>query len=276
MKILVACCTLRSIDMEPYLDHTMLWYALGRKHPEIEFHQLGSRRMSIDNFRNFATRVAIEQGFDYIFFIDDDMQFEDPRTAFSKLYESTRSGYDFVCAMNYIRGYPFKLMAFKWDLAAPGSRLVNLIEKDLPDPLVGTVPCVAFGTAVCLLRVEPLWRTPAPWFITGPHGTEDIYMCLRVASYYKDLKLGLNVEVITGHRLDCEVISHRTREAHMIYHESFMAPEDVAAARMELRGIAEVPKIPKGREVPLTYEELMGVKFGNDIGDPVGNLKQPI
>lgn len=256
-KVVLACNTLTDIGLACYCDHMRLAYRLGREHLNIDFLQFFARRTSIDRFRNMVAKFAIKNNIDWIFFIDDDMQL--PPDTFTKLFNAvTNERYDILCAFNYIRGYPFKIMAFKWDLLANNKRLVNLNENDLPETLGGVVPCAAIGTAVCLIRTEFLKRTPAPWFITGPHGTEDIYMCLKVSDYNPDVRIGMHTGVVTGHTLDPEVISHGTRNSLMKYIESYMTLEEIEKVKKEDPRIALIPDVGKRK---LHYEDLMGAAY---------------
>lgn len=254
-RVMLACNTLTHIHINPYADHMVLAYRLGLEYPDIQFYQFFARRTPIDKFRNWVAKTAIELGCYAIVFIDDDMQL--PPYTFQKLFQASIN-YDIVAAFNYIRGYPFKIMAFKWDLLHNRKRLINLAECDLPDPLQGVVPVDAIGTAVCLIKTSVFRGVPAPWFLTGPHGTEDIYMCLKVKDYNPEIKLGMHTEIITGHMLDPEVISHYTRASHMKYVESFMNAKEIEEARSEDIRLAQIPSIGK-RE--LTYEAIMGLEM---------------
>lgn len=261
-RILIACCTLRSIDLRPYIDHTRMWYDVGKNYSNIEFIQMCSQRMSIDRFRNEVMKLALGHNMDYIFFIDDDMLI--PKDTFKLLYEAR--SYDIISALNYIRGYPFKIMSFKWDLLnGKYRRLINITEQDLPNPLGSPIPVAAIGTAVCLIKVEPFKKVPSPWFLTGPHGTEDIYMCLKAKDYVPYIKIGTHTGIITGHTLEPEVISHDTRAAHMSYIESFMSPDEIQKHRSENVALAQVPNRENGFRKELTYEELMGKEMAVGI-----------
>jgi len=135
---------------------------------------------------------------------------------------------------------------------------VNITEDDLPNPIGGVMPVVAIGTAVCLIKTHYLKNTPAPWFLTGPHGTEDIYMCLKVKDFNKYVRIGMHTGVITGHTLDPEIISHHTRNSLVKYMESFMSPEEIEKSRKEDIRVAQLPDVGK-RE--LTYEAIMGAEM---------------
>lgn len=253
MKVLVACNTLTSIAQPAYTDHKNLLFAMARRHPDIEFVQMDARRLSIDRFRNQAAMIARRAALDYIFFIDDDMLL--PPDTFTKLYEAQ---YDIIAAFNYIRGYPFKIMSFKYDLRCQTRRLVNVTDEDLPSSLGEVINVDAIGTAVCLIKTTVFDGVQQPYFLTGTHGTEDIYMCLKCKETNPDIKIGMHTGVITGHLLDPEVISYHTRKALMHYHESFMSVGELEAAKARDPEVVKVPaiRIP-GYRKDLTYEELM-------------------
>ena len=253
-KVLVACNTLTSISGECYPYHMKLFYRLGRRHQDYDFMQLFATRMSIDRFRNHAAEVAIANNCKYLMFIDDDMKIT-PDT-FAKLVEGCdREGYGILAALNYIRGYPFKIMSFKWDMTAQHRRLINLTQRDINTRLTDIIPCEAIGTAVCMIAVKYLKTTPKPYFLTGPHGTEDIYMCLKVKESNPSVKIGTHVGLETGHLIDPEIISHGTRTALMEYYEKYMTEDEIAAAKKDLPSVALVPDVGN-RE--LHYEDLMG------------------
>lgn len=226
--ILIACNTLTAVHGEIYHNHASFFFRLGRDYPQYEFKQMFARRLSIDRFRNMAAKMAIQQKCKYLLFIDDDMKF--PKDMLHYLIEAAECGYGIVAALNYIRGYPFKIMSFKVeDETAERRRLVNLTEDDIRDAVIdkSVVPCDAIGTAVCLIAVETLKRTPAPWFITGPHHTEDIYFCIKAQEYDSTLRIGTHCGVITGHMLDPEIISYGTKDALLKYYEAFMSEESI-------------------------------------------------
>lgn len=256
-SILVACNTLTSISQECYPYHMKTFYDMGRRHPEYNFFQLFANRMSIDKFRNWAAETAIAKNCRYLMFIDDDMKVT-PDVFTRLLGGCEHQDYGILAAFNYIRGYPFKIMSFKYDLTAGHRRLINLTQKDLPDPLGAIVPCDAIGTAVCLISVEVIKKSPKPYFLTGPHGTEDIYFCLNARHSIPTLKIGMHSGAVTGHLLDPEIISHETRASLRAYYESYMTKEEIEQANADLPGLAIVPVVGN-RE--LHYEDIMGSHF---------------
>lgn len=227
-KVLIAVNTLTSVNNWPYASHLNLMYRLGRDHRNIDFQLMSGVRTSIDRFRNMAAKYCISNEFDYLFFIDDDMII--PKDAFTKLYQAN---YDIIMGHVYIRSYPFEIMAFKFVKFTNGvqnKRLVNITQEDLSYTLSnGVLKVDAIGTAVSLIKVKVLKQIEKPWFLTGPHQTEDIYFCMKALDNIKHLKIGLHTQVKCGHLLDPEVISEETREAHIKYIESFFSKEQIIA-----------------------------------------------
>lgn len=257
-SIMVACNTLTSISGETYPYHMKLFYEMGRRHPNYNFFQLFASRMSIDRFRNWAAEQAIAYGCRYLMFMDDDMTIT--QETFGLLLEGCEhQGYGILAAFNYIRGYPFKIMSFKYDLMAGHKRLRNLLQEDINRAAPGSIiACDAIGTAVCMISVDTIRNTPKPWFLTGPHGTEDIYFCLDAKAHNPELKIGMHTGCITGHLLEPEKISHETRASLMTYYESYMSQADIAAAQADLPGLAVVPDVGSRQ---LHYEDIMGGYF---------------
>lgn len=238
-SVLVACNTLTSIQTPAYADHTRFWYRMGKEFPKLNFHQLNARRVSIDRFRNNAFLIAARQKMDYLLFIDDDMQFD--YKIFRMLYDGCKKEkYDILAALNYIRGYPFDPMAFKFSKDEERKRLVFLTDEEIDGAQGKIVPCEAIGTAVCLINMKRLRDIPAPWFITGPHNTEDIYFCCQVRHYLKKAKIGVHTGAITGHLLDAETLSYFTRPKLLKYFESYMTPEQIEGTKNQDRGLAYI------------------------------------
>lgn len=228
-KVLVACNTLTSLDLNAYVDHARFFYRLGRDYPKTDFYQFFARRMSIDRFRNTAGQLAVSQGVDYLMFIDDDMQL--PHDSYGKLRAAK---YDIIGALNYIRGYPFKLMSFVWDSKKKNN--LRHIESDELKNLQEVFSCQAIGTAVALIKTDVFKKTPYPWFVTGPHNTEDIYFCMSAQRHNPKIRIGTHQGVVTGHLLDREIISKFTRDKLKAYYEAFMTPEQIELANNMDRG----------------------------------------
>lgn len=232
-SVLVACNTLTSVGLGPYADHMAMFYRIGRSFRDLDFHQLFAKRMSIDRFRNLAARVAMDQKHDYLMFIDDDMQMNGA-DVFFKLFAAKCH---IISALNYIRGYPFDPMAFKYvsDDNGKTRRLEHITDREIDEARQSgnfIIPCGAIGTAVCLIDVkQTIAKIPPPWFLTGPHNTEDIYFCIKAKEYNKRCRIAVHVDAITGHVLDPEVVNYHTRKNLQVYYESYMSKSDIEAAK---------------------------------------------
>lgn len=235
-----------------------LFYHLGRRQTDYDFMQLFAQRMSIDRFRNWAAAAAQIHKCKYLIFIDDDMKL--PTDAADKLIEGVvNGGYHILAALTYIRGYPFKIMSFKFDLLSGRKRLVNLTQSDVEGvPAGGIIPCEAIGTAVCMIDVDVFRQIPKPYFLTGPHGTEDIYMCCKAKELIPSCKIGTHTGVQTGHLIEPESISHSTRAALMAYYEQYMTPEEIHEAKRDTLGVGITPAVGKR---DLYYEDIMQMEF---------------
>lgn len=235
IKVLVACNTLTQIQGEIYQDHSRFFYRLGKDFPKIEFHNIFSRRVSIDRFRNYAAQTAVQLGCDYLFFIDDDMKI--PVDCFKKLYMAVKQ-YKIIAALNYIRGYPFKPMAFVEIREGIGKHVEPAPEEMISDFVNrgAILDCAAIGTAVCLIDVSLFKTTPGPWFVTGPHSTEDIYFCYKAKELNPKLKIGTHCGILTGHQLEPEFISYHNRDRLLKYEESYMTEDEVEMIRKGDRG----------------------------------------
>lgn len=231
IKVLLACNTLTSVHVGPYADHMAQVYRMARNHRNIDFHQCFARRLSIDRFRNFAATVALKTSMDYIFFIDDDMQFD--KLIFDQLWEH-RKKYHILAALNYVRSYPFDPMAYRFRIREDGhpKHLTCLTDEEVDAAQMQPIPVDAIGTAVCLIDVKnTIKKIAPPWFTTGPHNTEDIYFCVKAKDGNRKVRIGVHTGAITGHLLDPEVISYHTRKHLLAYHESYMSKQDIENAR---------------------------------------------
>lgn len=237
-KILLACNTLTAIHGDIYHNHAPFFYRLGKDYGEYEFHLLFARRLSIDRFRNYAIKTAQQLSCEYLMFIDDDMKL--PKDAFGKLMDGIKQGYSIIAALNYIRGYPFKLMAFRYAEVEAGARkrMEPIPEEDIKEGEI--IDCAAIGTAVCLIDMSIISKIPGPWFITGPFNTEDIYFCVKAKEYIPELKIGTHCGIITGHLLEPEVISYNTAKHLRDYEESYMDASQIEMQRSGDRGVGYI------------------------------------
>jgi len=216
MKTLVGINTLTAVEQVAYMSHIHFFYRLGRNHPDWTFAINTPRRASIDRMRNMSARIAIEQNFDYLMFIDDDVII--PVDAFDRLYEVQK---DIVAGWTLIRGYPYENMFFKYDLAKviSGNEKLTLVNFNDVKRGSGVIDVDAVGFSCVLIKVDLLRKVSSPWFVTGPYNTEDIYFCIKAKREVPSCTIAVHTDVETAHILGPEVIAPWNREQYMRYYE---------------------------------------------------------
>lgn len=215
MKILIGTNVLTSVHHLAYASHCEFWYKLGKKHPDIKFYFMPPGRMSIDNMRNAAAKVALELECDYLMFIDDDMILH-PNTMESLL----KADKDIVMALTFIRGGEFPPMFFKrvpkdggYDLTHYSDWQENIDEN-------GLVDAAAIGFATVLIKMDLIKKLEPPYFLTAGGHTEDVYFCCRVkAEVGEQVSIAVDTKVPTGHILEPEIVHISTVEKLRAYHK---------------------------------------------------------
>ncbi len=221
MKTLVGVNVLTTVDNSVYLSHNQLWYEMGRFFPEDKFIMFNPNRFSIDNMRNTAVKIALEQEADYIMFIDDDMILS-PLT-YKSLREADK---DVVMALTYIRGYPFQPMHFiepePRDLSKEIHALVNDDDFASRVDSSGLVEADAIGCACVLFKTWMFKEMEPPYFVTLPSCTEDVFFCMKAKAQLgrERVKIFVDTKVPTGHLGERVVYTNgniaKMREAHEV------------------------------------------------------------
>lgn len=209
MKILIGINTLTSVSNNIYGNHIQVISNLRHKLPDWQFALFTPHRMSIDRMRNEAAKVALENDFDYLLFIDDDVLV--PLDGVQKLLDS---GYDVIAGWTIIRGYPFENMFFKWTDEKKNA-LKKVTDEEIKETqkteykgiITSIMPCNAVGFSLCLIKVSLLRNIPKPYFVTGPFNTEDVFFCIRAQEFVQDVSIGVHLDVKTGHLLDPEPVT---------------------------------------------------------------------
>lgn len=244
MRILIGINTLTEINQLAYVNHLNLFFRLGRNYPKIDFGICAPHRMSIDNMRNFVAKAAIEGKFDYIWFIDDDVLLNDWNNSLQYLLNLKA---DVAAGITLIRGFPYEPMLFSF---APDRKTPYLSEyreiwgktKTLRSPLLEAV-----GFSCCLIRTSIIEKMEAPYFMTLPNCTEDVFFCQRAKYFVPNLSLAATGFVETSHILSNEIIFSGNREAKMRYDRAIEA------------GFRKRPKKSKGI---ILSTQMMGVHNG--------------
>lgn len=144
--------------------------------------------------REQMAQMVIDNGFDYLFFLDSDMQ--PPPDIIDKLIAHDKP---IVSAMAFKRLAPFTPCFFK------------KVEVGKAEPLLeypkGLVEVEGVGMACCLIKREVLEQTKKPMFFPMDRTGEDLVFCLRAR------EAGFKIYVDTT--LDCGHVSSTTiREEH--------------------------------------------------------------
>lgn len=233
-KTVVGINTLTAISQPVYSNHIQFFYRLGKNYPTHDFALLNPYRMSIDMMRNHAVRVALEGEFDYVMFIDDDVLI--PFDAYGKLVAADK---DIVAGNVVIRGYPYNNMCFK--LTEDRSRLDYY--NDLPKEQLVKVD--AIGCSCVLIKVELLKKLSPPYFVTGTHNTEDIYLCMKAQREVgaENVSIFVDTTIECGHLLGPQVVTPGNKHLWKAFDEGedpkilIKESEDRTEEYMKINGI---------------------------------------
>ena len=147
-------------------------------------------RMPVDMARNKLARLACDQGFDRILWIDSDMKF-DP-DMMERLSEDLEQGYDVVSGLYFMRKFPPEPVIYK-TLDTDNFRA----EPYYDYPQDALFPIAGCGFGGVLMRTEVLVDLDEPPFTPFMHFSEDLSFCLRMAE--KGRKIACDSRVKMGH-----------------------------------------------------------------------------
>lgn len=197
MKYLIGINTLSTISQSIYSNHIQFFFRTSKAHVNDTFALMTPQRMSIDRMRNESVRLAMENEFDYVVFLDDDILVPenlDIIGRWSELMEKHNA--DVIAANVVIRGYPYNNMFFKWNEGKTKLDFYNDLPKD-----ARFIRVDAIGCSLVMFKVETLKKIQPPYFVTGPYNTEDIYFCLKAAKSLEDFRCFVDLDVECGHLL---------------------------------------------------------------------------
>lgn len=144
---------------------------------------------TVPDARNFIVQEAINEGIDYIFFVDDDVIV--PRNALVKLIKHK---VDVVGGMYYRKYFPLETVGMHENGdGQPGSMDDYTIGDIIHNTLVLPSGCT-------LIKVEVLKKIEYPWYkiitVNGrPTLTEDTYLCQKLKN--------IGVDIITDTSIQC-------------------------------------------------------------------------
>lgn len=221
LRICIGTNTLTTLDRLAYQNHLQFYFRLGRDYPNWQIGTVTPPRMTIDTMRNFTAKFALDNNFDYVLFLDDDVLLPRPFDGLEKLLNT---GAPIAAGYTIIRGYPFDNMFFKFDEATKG--LLRYNDYKGHEDEKGIVNCDAVGFSFCLIDCNLLRKIPAPYFVTGSRNTEDIYFCMKAKKYVPDVRIVCDTSIETGHIFTAEILTPGNRDRFKKYFED-QYPEDM-------------------------------------------------
>lgn len=213
MKTLILVNALTSVSSFVYANHIAFATQTIRKRPDDKIDFFCPHRMTIDNARNVAAKMALESGCDYLFFLDDDVLV--PPNALDLLINADK---DIIAGLVYLRGYPFHTMIFK-ELESSNGKLSLGYYDDLLINDEVLQPCAAVGFSCALIKCDVLQAMEPPYFVTGPHNTEDVYFCMKSRELEPKPSIFVHTGVRCGHLLNPEPIEYATKQIHTTFCE---------------------------------------------------------
>lgn len=230
MKTLIGVNCLESVNSFVYASHCQFWVNAKKAFPEDEFAFFTPYRMSIDNMRNTAAKMALEGDYDYLMFIDDDVLVQ-PNT-----YEVLRSrDKDIIMALTFVRGWPFKPMFFKGegikDRAGLRCETLDFYDDWKDNVWDGLVKCEAVGFSCVLIKVDILKVMEPPYFVTSSKQTEDVYFCCKARYTLNPTPtIFVDVTVPTTHMMMPDGVSAENVES---FRKFFDPNEPIGKSRMD-------------------------------------------
>lgn len=221
-----------TVSQQPaYSNHMQVFFRLGRNHPDINFCFINPPRMSIDRMRNMAAEVTLNNEFDYLLFIDDDVLVPimssvalSPNAELVKLKPQLdwlgkllAADKDIVAGDVMIRGYPFNHMAFRYTRDKQG--LLPIREWKKKDPTIAPVDAVGFS--LCLIKTSLLKKIEKPYFVTGITNTEDIYFCMKARQVDPKCTIAVDRSIVCQHILWPEMIGPDNVKIYRRYYEQY-------------------------------------------------------
>lgn len=160
---------------------------------------------------------AADNGFDYLFMIDDDMLA--PADLFERL---VRHNVDVIAPLAFTRNSPHKPVIYNletgYDAVTKKDFYVNYIVDRYPKNQL--VECDAVGFGAVLIKVDCLKKMRRPWFMTTSGAGEDIHFCHYAKKHSFKIFMDTSVKLvhlgyrkkITEHTYETESEVNKNRE----------------------------------------------------------------
>jgi len=196
-KIMVAVPSREQIDVNT-VKCLMKLERDSRLNPELDVTIEFTVGTIIHDLRFAMAQKAIDEKYDYVFWIDADMVFES-----DVLIDLLNDDKDIVSAVCFMRRNPYEPCIYK-SLRLGASLYEDMIEKYLDYPEGEPFEVEACGMAMCLMKVEALKHiltvTGQPFFpVKSNHRTlgEDLSFCYKARSL--GYKIWADPRIYVGH-----------------------------------------------------------------------------
>lgn len=141
---------------------------------------------------------AVDNGFDYLFMVDDDMLC--PADLFERL---VRHDVDVVAPLAFTRNYPHKPVIYNletgYDNVTKQDYYINYTVDRYPKNQL--VKCDAVGFGAVLIKVDCFRKMKKPWLMTTSGAGEDIHFCHQAGRHGFDVYVDTSTKLAhLGHR----------------------------------------------------------------------------
>jgi GT2 family glycosyltransferase len=162
-----------------------------------EFYPLIAKRMFVADARNTAADHALEQGMDYVLFIDDDMVIKPDSRLFTNLIKHDK---DITVPLFFHRRQPYAPLIFKRKVRAGGAYTTF---DNIMDYGKGLIRVDGAGCGVMLIKTEVFKKLDKPYFKHSDDVGEDLYFCNKAVN--AGFKIYCDTSLEVGHIGDPEV-----------------------------------------------------------------------
>lgn len=176
------------------VDALLRMFDYWRAHPTFQLKYsiiIGSRQIHFA--RNALVRAGLNQGADYIAFLDADMTF--PPDVIHRLYSASK---DIIGVLYKGRLKPHPYNIFYWN---ESKTQVEQVKKNWKVPQAPLIEVDGVGTGVMLIRRKVFNNLSMPWFFYGDNRSEDILFCETARK--AGIKIFVDTSLKCGHIGDC-------------------------------------------------------------------------
>lgn len=144
--------------------------------------------------RNVAAKAAVDEGAEWLWFIDSDADF--PVDALARLKACNA---DIACADMWSRSWPSFRTVLRYGEPGPDGRVK---ASPVPGSPAGIEDVDLCGMHCTLIRVDLLKRMKQPWFVSGEHG-EDMAFCVKAKELGATIRCDFGM--VSGHWGRCSM-----------------------------------------------------------------------